>query len=319
MNYRYPHGCLAGGTNPYFRQRLFWTLLPLLALGLAACGGGGWFSGATSTPTPSPSATPTFTPTATPSPTPTPTPLPPFALTIHRMDRVSAVSPAPVTVDLMPPPTEPLPSLIAAVLDPEGRTYARFSLLHQGGGRYVAPEPLYLPLTPPPGVWRVVVGIDTRRPVIGEQTLTFEPAPVAYRPLTETLPSGVVLRVPAAFDEIAAQGDARAGYRHWGYEEGVLELWWAPGPTEPFQRDTALMMLEATRDAQAPPLVSFEESVWDGRTAFAFREGASIEGWVLQDADDWLYVLRLHLPKEAESARPLLIREVAQSLRFVAD
>jgi len=250
-------------------------------------------------------------------PTPTATPLPPLAVTIRGLNGLSAVAPRPVAVDLVPPPTEPVPSLVAAVLDPTGAVYTRFDLAHQGGGRYVAPRPLRLPLEPPPGAWRVVLGIDTRRSVIGEQSLSFEPAPVAYRPLTETLPSGVSLRVPEAFEEIAAQGNARAGYRLWRYEGGELGLWWAPGPAEPLQRDTALMLLEATRDANAPEITRFEETTWSERTAFAFAEDASAEGWVLHDDNDQLYVLRLRAPDGGEF--PEIVSEVVQTFRFVSD
>ncbi len=269
------------------------------------------------TPTPVPPETPTLAPTPTPSPTPTATPLPPLAVTIRRLDAVSAVAPTPVTVDIVPPPPEPAPAIVASVLDPTGAAYARFDLAHQGGGRYVAPAPLQLPLDPLPGDWRVVVGVNTQRSLIGEQTLSFTPVPIAYRPLTETLPSGVSLRVPEAFEEIAAQGNARAGYRRWAYAGAELGLWWAPGPTEPLQRDTALMMLEATRDASAPALRTFDETTWGERTAFAFTEDASGEGWVLQDDAYMLYVLRLRSPDDGDVSD--IVREVLETFRFVID
>ena len=269
------------------------------------------------TSAPVPTGTPTAAPTPTLSPMPTATPLPPFAVTIRRLDGVSAVAPTPVAVDLVPPPPEPAPAIVASVLDPTGALYGRFDLAHQGGGRYVASAPLQPPLEPRSGPWRVVVGVNTQRALIGDQTLTFEPAPIAFRPLPETLPSGVSLRVPEAFEAVAAQGNARAGYRRWTYADAELGLWWAPGPTEALQRDTALMMLEAVREANAPALATFEETTWGERAAFTFAEGPSARGWVLQDAAYQLYVLRLRAPESGDL--PDVVREAAQTFHFVAD
>ena len=287
---------------------LLWLLVVLTACGSPT---------PQTTPTSVPTETPTVTPTSTPSPTPTATPLPPFAVTIRSLDAVSAVAPTHVAVDLVPPPTEPAPDIVASVIDPTGATHGRFDLAHQGGGRYVAPAPLQLPLDPQPGDWRVVVGVATRRALLGDQTLTFTPAPIAYRPLTATLPSGVSLRVPEAFEEIAAQGNARAGYRRWTHAGAEIGLWWAPGPAEPHQRDTALMMLEAALGEAVSGVESFEETTWGERTAYAFTEEASAEGWVLQDDAYVLYVLRLHPPEGADV--PGVVREVVQTFRFVAD
>jgi hypothetical protein len=158
------------------------------------------------------------------------------------------------------------------------------------------------------------VGVNTQRAVIGEQSLRFEPAAIAYRALTSTLPSGVTLRVPEAFEEVSAQGNVQAGSRVWRYQEGELALWWAPGPAEPPQRDTALMILEATRGPDAPALTHFEAASWGERDAFAFEEASASRGWVLQDANYQLYVLRVRTPADEHVAE--IVSEVARTFQF---
>ncbi len=286
-------------------------ILMIVVFGLTAC------TVSTPTPPPTPTAlpTPTLTPTATPSPTPTATPLPPLAVSIRSLDAVSAVAPRPITVDLTPPPEHvPPPTLLATVLDPNHVTFARFELAYQGGGRYVSSEPLRLPLAPLPGSWRVAVGVNTQRALIGDQSMRFEPAAIAHRALTDTLPSGVTLRVPEAFEEVSAQGNVHAGGRVWRYQAGELALWWAPGPTEPLQGDTALMLLEATRGPDAPALTDFAATAWGERDAFAFQEASGSKGWVLQDANYQLYVLRVRPPADEHVAQ--LVLEVAQTFQF---
>ncbi|GAG20068.1 unnamed protein product, partial [marine sediment metagenome] len=206
--------------------------------------------------------------------------------------------------------------------DPEAQTYGTFDLRWQEGSRYVSDLPLQLPFDPLPGHWWLIVHIETGLLVTGERALGFEPTPIDFRVLTDTLPTGVTMRVPEAFDEVTAQGDQWAGGRAWQYDGGEVALWWAPGPTEELLLNNAVVMLEATHDAENPPeVLSVEQTEWQSRTAFLFREtwpgykGGPSEVWVIQDEDFWLYVLRVRAVG-GESIHTL-VREVGATLTFV--
>ncbi len=294
-------------------------LLLLILLVLAAC------SPATSTPTavptPRPTATPvpspTPTPTAAPSPTPTPQPL--ARLDILWPDAVSALRPVTVAVSLALPPGQTVtPTVRATVLDGGGEPVWVGRLWPQGGGRYAARQTLQLPLRPAAGDWRLKVYVQTTLPVTGTQEMAFRPLPLAFRPLTDTLPSGATLAVPQAFTEVLAEGDDWAGVRVWRYAAGEVGLWWAPGPTEPLLLNNAVVMLEATQgDANPPRVLRVEETEWRGHPAFLFHErwpgaeGGPAEAWVVQGGDYWLYVLRMRAVGGQEI--PALMRLVGET------
>jgi hypothetical protein len=189
---------------------------------------------------------------------------------------------------------------------------------------YIADEPLRLPLEPPKGDWQLTVRVRSTLEVEGEQELIFQPIPIRFRGLTDTLPSGVDMRVPWEFVEVAAYGDQVAGGRVWRYGDGEISLWWAPGPTEPLLLNNAIVMLETTHDPDAPARVlDVEEIGWQDRVAFLFREhwsGAEevpAEALVAQGPDYRLYVLRVRA-MGSESIPPLL-RQVRDTFAFVVD
>ena len=238
-------------------------------------------------------------------------------------ERVSVLEPVHIAVDVAQPYGVRIPiNVSATVLDPEAETYGTFDLRLHEDSRYVADVPLRLPFEPLPGYWWLVVHIETGLPVAGERALGFEPAPIDFRVLSETLPSGVMLSVPQAFDEVTALGDQWAGGRVWRYEDGEVALWWAPGPTEDLLLNNAIVMLETTHDVDDPPAVlNVEEGEWQGRTAFFFREmwpgreGGASEAWVIQDEDFWLYVLRVRTV--GGDAIPSLMHDVSGTFAFV--
>ncbi len=308
----------------------------------------------TPAPTPTPSVTPTVTftpsPTPIPSPTPTATPIPPLQVTVHWPERVSALQPVPVEVEVIPPPGVSVTVTVQAIVfDPRGLPYQQFELRPGEGNLYVAEEPLRLPLEsgtrdpspaeeplePTPGSpedrWRLVVSVRSTLAVEGERTLSFRPAPVLFRDLSAVLPAGVDMRVPQDFVEVASQGDQSAGGRVWRYQDGELSLWWAPGPVEPLLLGNAVVMLEATRgqgelspDARPTSALSdVEETDWQGRTAFLFREslpgseGGPVESLVIQGPDYRLYVLQVRA-LGGESIPPLL-RQVRETFTFVGE
>ena len=159
------------------------------------------------------------------------------------------LEPVYIAVDVAQPYDVRIPiNVSATVLDPEAETYGTFDLRLREDSRYVADVPLRLPFEPLPGHWWLIVHIETGLPVVGERALGFEPAPIDFRVLSETLPSGVTMRVPEAFDEVKAMGDQWAGGRVWQYEDGEVALWWAPGPTEDLLLNNAIVMLETTHD-----------------------------------------------------------------------
>jgi hypothetical protein len=296
---------------------------------LAACTPATPSPTATATLTLAPSFTPTPTltpsPTSIPSPTPTATPIPPLALTIHWPQRASALEPPLIEVALIPPPGVSVTATVSVtVLDPEGAPYWRSELTPQGGRLYVADEPLQLPLEPPEGDWRLTVQVRSTLEVEGEQEVIFQPTPIRFRELTDTLPSGVDMRVPWEFVEVAAPGNRAAGGRVWRYGDGEVALWWAPGPVEPLLLNNAVVMVETTHDPDIPVRVlDAEEIGWQDQIAFLFREhwsgveGGPSEALVVQGSDYRLYVLRVRA-MGGETIPPLL-RQVWETFAFVVD
>jgi len=264
---------------------------------------------------------PTWTPTLTPSPTP----IPPLVVNVTWPEQVSALEPPLVIADLtLPTGITPDVAISAKIYDPTAAVYATFDLVRQSASRYVSTAPFQLSLDAPTGHWWLVVHVETSLEVIGERMLPFEPAPIAFRALTETLPSGVTMRVPLAFTEVITQGDHYAGGRVWQHGNGEIALWWAPGPTEALLLNNAVVMLEATYDPDAPPEAEFvEETTWQEQTAFLFqerwpgRDGGPAWAWVIQGSDYWLYVLRVRAI--GTETIPPLIDEVAATFAFTEE
>jgi hypothetical protein len=280
-----------------------------------------------STPTPDPTPTPTFTPSPTliPSPTPTATPIPPLVSSIHWPERVSALEPVFIEVELVPPPDVGVTATVrASVTGPGGQPRRSFDLMPREGNRYAAAEPLYFPLEPPEGNWLLVVYVRSALEVAGERHLAFRPDPIQFRNLADVLPVGVDVRVPQDFVELLAEGDRWAGGRVWRLGGAEMGLWWAPGPAEPLLLNNAVVMLEATYDPKDPPdVLDVEELEWQGQMAFLFREdwsrmgGGPAEAWVVQGPDHWLYVLRMRTLGDEDI--PLLLRQVWETFTFIEE
>lgn len=297
--------------RPAIHTTLSLTALALFAL--TACSGG------------PPPATPTFTlppppPTATPTPLPTPTstPLPPVVLTIRWSSLYSAL--APVTLRAALPglaERDPQATVFARVVDPGQHVWWEAAMAPTGGGTYSAVSPLYLPLDPPPGDWRLTVFVYTDVPVNGARTILFQPRRPPLWALGENVPAGMVLHVPQAFANTASEGDAVAGRRIWSGRDGEVGLWWAPGPAEPFNQDVAQMLVDATYpEGVAVEVQRVEALEWAGRPAFRFFERWSEgegEALAVQGANRWLYVLRVR----ALDRQPLapLLRDIQASFR----
>lgn len=288
--------------------------LPLMLL--AAC------ASPAALPTLVPTLTPSPLPTIplTPSPMPTATPIPPMMLTLHRPERVSALRPAPIEVELVPPPGIAVTATVHAnVLTPSGAHYRSFNLQPTGDNRYVSTELLQLPLRAE-GDWQLQVIVESWLSVSGERQLLFQPDPVRCRDLNAGIPPAVEVCVPEDLVEVAAQGDRVAGERVWRYENGELGLWWAPGPAEPLLLNNALVMLEATYGLDAPTVQGVEETMWQGQRAFLFHEdwpgaeGGTGETLVVQGPDRWLYVLRVRALNGREI--PVWLRMVSETLQF---
>jgi hypothetical protein len=272
-----------------------WALL--LSLLLAGCG-------STPSPTPSPAPTPT------PAPTSTPTPLPPIPLTIHWPEAASALEAVTAQVEL--PHLEerdPAARVRAVVSDPLRRFWWRSDLEPVGDGFYAASLPLYLPLEPLPGDWRLIVIVSTAAKVSGETMLRFRPAAVPLHDLGDQIPAGVTLHVPQALPVVRAEGDQVAGSLVWAEAGGEVGLWWVPGPDEPLSQDTAQVMVEATYPGDdAVEVVNFEPTEWHERPAFHLLERwpeGPAEVLVLQGPDRWLYLLRVRA-LDGEMISPLL-------------
>ena len=290
-------------------------LVCVFLLLLAAC--------APAPPEPTVGPVPTLLPSPTPVPsaTPTTTPIPSLTLTLLWPDRVSALQPVPVEVELVPPPGISATATIrAVVIDSTGASYQIFDLRPREGNLYAADESLQLPLEPFEGEWRLVVDVWSELGVEGARELSFRPAPIRFRDLTSVLPAGVDMRVPQDFVEVTAQGDSTAGGRVWHYEGGEIALWWAPGPSEPLLLNNAIVMLETTYGVEVPAVSTGEETVWQDQTAFLFHEdwpeagGGTGEAWVIQGPDHWLYVLRLRAV--GEGGIPTVMHEVWETFAF---
>jgi len=298
---------------------VFWVSLILLT----ACGPQTPVS-PTRTPAPTLTPTPTLTPlpTWTPTLTPTPTPIPPLVVNITWPEAVSALEPPLVIADVtLPQGITADVAISAKIYDPTSTVHTTFDLVRQSSRRYIAPAPFQLALDAPTGHWWLVVHVETELEVVGERMLPFQPAPIEFYTLTETLPSGVNLRVPRAFTEVTAEGNQYAGGRVWRHGKGEIALWWAPGPTEPLLLNNAVVMLEATHEPQAPSKAEFvEETTWQERPAFLFheqwpgRQGGPAVAWVIQGPDDWLYVLRVRAL--GVEPVPAILQEIAATFTF---
>jgi hypothetical protein len=299
-------------------HRLYVSVCISLAL-LAAC------APATPVPIPTPVPAPTLTPSPTPAPSPTPTatPIPPVELTIRWPERVSALQPVPIEVELLPPPGITVTATVrAAVVGPGGRPLWPFDLTLREGNLYAAEEPLQLPLEPQEGDWRLAVYVRSPLKVEGPWSLVFQPTPILFRDLTDVLPAGVDMRVPQDFVEVTSQGDQWAGGRVWRYGDGEVALWWAPGPAEPLLLNNAVVMLETTHEP--PRVLDVEETEWRGQTAFLFYEDededwpesevGAAEALVVQGPDYWLYVLRVRTT--GSETIPPLLRQVWETFTF---
>jgi hypothetical protein len=244
---------------------------------------------------------------------------------IHWPERVSALEPVFVEVELVPPPgVDVAPTVQASVTGPGGQPRLSFDLTPREGNRYVAEEPLHFALESPEGDWLLVVYVRSALDVVGERHLLFRPAPIHFRDLADVLPAGVDVRVPQDFVEIVAEGDQWAGGRVWRFGDAEMALWWAPGPAEPLLLNNAIVMLEATYDsAELPGVSSVEETEWQGQTAFLFHEdwsamdGGPSEALVIQGPDHWLYVLRVRALDDEDV--PLLLYRVRETFTFVED
>ena len=215
-------------------------------------------------------------------------------------------------------------AISAKVYDPRSTIYTTFDLVRQNGNRYVSTTPLQLSLNAAVGHWWLVVHVETELEVVGERMLPFKSVPLEFRALTETLPAGVTLHVPLAFTEVITQGDQFAGGRVWQHGNGEIALWWAPGPTQALRFNNAIVMLEATHDPDAPPEAELvEETEWQERTAFLFREqwpgeqGGPAEAWVIQGSNYWLYVLRIRAV--GTETIPALMQEIGTTFAFAEE
>lgn len=308
-------------------KRQYYNVFSMILILLAACSGPQTPILPTATPSATlpPTATSTPIPTWTPTLTPTPTPIPPLIVSITWPKEVSALEPPLLIADVtLPQGITPDIAMHAKIYDPTTTVTATFDLIQQNGGRYVASAPFRLSLDTPAGRWWLIVHVETELDVVGERMLAFESAPIEFRTLTETLPSGVDLRVPLALTEVITQGDQFAGGRVWQYGNGEIALWWAPGPTEALLLNNAVVMLEATHDPDAPLEAEFvEETTWQGRAAFLFQEqwpgkqGGPAEAWVIQGANYWLYVLRIRAV--GDETIPPLLQEIATTFAFDED
>ena len=284
----------------------------------------------TFTPLPTPSATATLTPT----PTPSPTPIPPINLSIELRKPVTALEPVTWEVFIQEPPgIKADVRLSARVIDAQDQLYATFEMKPKGRpGVWEPVGALQLPLEPEPypGVWHLIIDAEANLPISGYRDRVFTPQRVPYRPITDTLPVGLVFRVPQAFAEVAAKGDQIAGLRIWRYQDCEVNLAWAPGPTEPLLSDNAWVMVEATHQEVDPQVEisveASEETVWGENewTAFLFHERwkgtgriAPAETLVLQGPDYRLYALRIRAQEREEIDS--LCRDVRATFGFVGD
>lgn len=273
----------------------------------------------------------TVTPAPTATPTPTLTPEPTMRINLVWPALVSPLEPVPVAVTFDPPPLEADFAISATVLQPNGERYAVFELGPDSNSEganpahYVSPELLQLPLIPASGRWWLVVHADTPHPLTGLRVQTFTAETPPFRDLSGVLPDRAAIQVPAAFETVIATGDPKAGGRVWAYAGGELGIWWTPGPAEDLTLTTARMLVGAshatnTRFLSSPEVMAPEAMTWSEKLAYRFEErwgDASSVGrvWVIQDDEDWLYLLRLR--PTAEGHIPVLLTAVAETFKFV--
>jgi hypothetical protein len=275
-----------------------------------------------------PSVTPTIVPTHTPTPTITPEPT--LRVNVGWPAQISPLEPVAVDVTFDPTPVDAQLTVTATVLQPTGERYAVFDLrpepdgLRSNSPHYVATEPLQLPLMPVSGTWWLVVHVETPYSLTGSRVRYFTVTSPSFRNLTDVLPAQVTIQVPEAFESAVAIGDRQAGGRVWTHAGGALELWWTPGPAEDLTLTTAQMAVGAThitnpRILSVPEIASSEATTWQTSPAYRFEErwedALSVgTAWVIQDDEDWLYVLRLRPPKDGDM--PHLLASVAETLTF---
>ena len=215
------------------------------------------------------------------------------------------MEPIPIEVELIPPPRVTVTATLSAVVrhSRAGLIYTA-PLVPQPDNLYIAENPLRLPLNPLTGTYRLIVLVDSNLHATGSRVLFFQPAPIPFHELGPGDPSGVheemELAVPLEYPQAIASGGPWAGRREWRYNEGVVSLWWAPGPTEALLLNNAIAMLEATHDVSDPPKVTaVEPAEWRGQQAYLFHErwpgpdGDPAEALVVQGPDFWLYVLKI--------------------------
>ena len=305
-------------------KRQVCVLFCMLFVWLTGCGTQMTMPSPTKTPSATlpPTSTHTPMPTWTPTLTPTPTPIPPLVVSVTWPEQVSALEAPLVIADVtLPQGLTPDIAISAKIYDPKSTVHATFDLVRQSGSRYVSTAPFQLSLDTLPGHWWLIVHVETELEVAGERVLAFESLPLEFHTLTETLPAGVTLRVPLAFDEVITQGDPYAGGRVWRHGDGEIALWWAPGPTQALRLNNAVVMLEATHDPDAPPEAELvEETEWQERTAFLYqeqwpgRQGGPAEAWVIQGPNYRLYVLRIRAA--GVDAIPAVLHEIAATFAF---
>jgi hypothetical protein len=308
---------LSHNTLPLKLRRVMWGLL--LMLSVACAPSTPLTSPPTVTPSLMPSPTLTPSPTFTPTPTPTPTPIPPARLDIHRPDKIWALEPTFIEAVLLPPPGVPMTAtLSASVRDPEGFSYWSSAMMPQSPDHYISETSFRLPLEPMPGDWRLVVEVQSDLAVEGPRELIFRPDPIPLRDLNETFD----MQVPQAFAEVTNRGNQTAGVREWRHGDGMVELWWAPGPTEPLLLNNAIVMLETTYGLNnSPRVLDVQDVVLQGRSAFLFREdwpgarGGPAKALVAQGPDYELYVVRVQALGHEEI--PSLPHQVWSTFTFV--
>ncbi|MCX7855110.1 MAG: hypothetical protein N2556_03890 [Anaerolineae bacterium] len=279
-------------------ERIFRNTLTLVsAVGVAVLAIGCGAPALSPTPTPSPLPSPT----PTPIPTPTPTPPPPVPLTIRFPETVSALEGVTVSAELPGlAERDPQARVWARVLPPGSREPVWESPLEPAeGGMYVSPRPVYFPLEPVPGDWRLFIEIQSHVPVRGGRWLRFRQEPLPLWDLTGQVPGEIYLPVPQPFALVRQEGDLIAGNRVWQRGGERIELWWAPGPAERLTLDTARMLEEATFPiGETVEVVSVETITRGKRPGFRFREQWSngpAETLLLQGSSRYLYLLRVRV------------------------
>jgi hypothetical protein len=183
-------------------------------------------------------------------------------------------------------------------------------------GWWVPDGALQLPLEPEPypGVWHLIVDAESDLDIKGYRDRVFTPQRVPYHVITDTVPSGLLFRVPRAFGYVVAQGDQTAGLQSWEFGDCEVTLAWAPGPTERLLLDNARVLVEATFPTGDAPYEieladSVEELLWGEEewTAFLFHERwkdqsktTPAETLAVQGPNYRLYALRIRAQNEDE-------------------